>query len=279
MKLSRAASFFNRTEFVDAYSGALVALGQLQPYTDNTRDSATAQRRTASLGPGFARPLRGVVSILGDRYVMGNAHTDVHRGEAMRSQVTLHLADLDLELLTFAKACTGAAGRHVWGNTVFVKDAAFTEQTSELTPIYQGALAAVELDQAFDMVRAGQRLYLVRSVMVGAAGIGETVMEELVPEAVQAVTVHKVTFDQVAGQGAQVDLPATAIFVRWQALFRYGSAVSPRYSADSRMALLSSSIGVKVGDLMTNAFGTKTRVTSVTQRDGVDICSLVIYED
>jgi hypothetical protein len=106
MRLRKVADFFNKTRFLDAYTGEFLAFGQLAPFSDSTRDSLSAERHIGSFSPDFTAPVRGVVEVEGQKFIMGSIRIDVHAGVRMRAQVPMHDAATLVEVLTLDQVCS-----------------------------------------------------------------------------------------------------------------------------------------------------------------------------
>lgn len=240
MKLSRVAGYFNRVPCVDAYTGDLAFKCQVAPYDDSRRDSAMVARRILSVGPDAVIPPRRVVLAEGQRYVLGEDNPDIFNGAVIRRALIAHSAPHQVTIQTLSDVCSGAAGQTAFGNLAWVKNAAFTEQGSELVPEYQFFLSATEPVAVSTVLTVQGQPYLVRAVDRGASGLLIPVAEQMSLSALDpSATVRVSTYNKVAGSSAEQSTTARVLSLRWQSLYHYGHKGSPSYGPDEQVMLVS----------------------------------------
>lgn len=92
MDLSVAASMFDDQSVFDAYTGALLFVGQPLNYDGSVRDSVASWRQSVSAAE-ITTPDRGVVTFGGDNFLTGRVVKDFFQGDVIRENVILHPCD------------------------------------------------------------------------------------------------------------------------------------------------------------------------------------------
>lgn len=238
MKLSKAAAYFNKTRFLDAYTGALAFKGQLTAYDDSRRDSVTTERRVISVAPDVTLPARRTVAMEGETFILGTLIPDTFRGSKIRQAIIAQSAPIPCGIKTAGQLCSGAPGTDAFCNKVWVKNIAYTEQTSDLIPEYQIYFAEGEPVEVGGFIQAEGNVYFVRAVDDGASGIPCAVAEQLAADALAVATFGISTFDKVESRSTRVDVQAQVVQVRWQAGFRLNNRTTPKFGAGESLAIV-----------------------------------------
>ena len=76
MKLAAAAVYFDRDSVYDGYTGTLLFEAQFASYDGSQPDGSFSRRRTISAGPSIAHPARSVVTVHGEKWIVGEFITD-----------------------------------------------------------------------------------------------------------------------------------------------------------------------------------------------------------
>lgn len=271
MRLSDAASYFDRTPVNDGYTGDFLFNAQMGLYDDTKRDSEVAERRVISTAAGVEIPARRVVELLGACYILGKANPDVHDGEVVRQGLVAHEASTLAQIKTLEQASLGLAGVEAWSAHAWVKNKAFSEQDSVLTPEFHLFFAATEVMRKNLVVSYQDQLYIVRAHNIGAAGLRVVTAEEIEDPSFDTGTV-RAGYDPVAGTFATVDQTIKLLRVRWQALFKYGSNLDTAFGPDEEQFVIAKSEFTAVpGARITLSDGT-FKVSSVDSVENVWVC-------
>ncbi len=271
MRLASVASFFDRTPCNDGYSGDFLFLAQMGLYDDTKRDSEVAERRIISTAADVDLPARGVVEMLDARYILGKSNPDVHDGEIIRLGHVAHEASTLATIRTLAQASLQEAGVQAWSAHAWVKNKAFTEQDSTLTPEFHLFFSNAETLRKNLVVEYQGISYIIRAKNLGAAGIQVTTAEEIEDPVFEEATVAA-GYDPVAGTFSTSTQPVKVMRVRWQALFKYGSSLSTPFGPDEEQFIIAkSSYGATVGARIVVSDGT-FKVKTVDSVEDVWVC-------
>lgn len=229
MKLSEAASFFDRVEIRDSATLKTLFKGQIDPYDDSKRDANAAYRRILSVRPGTAIPVSRSVYFFDAHWLIGTAETD-GLDEQHRTKYVAQRAYVQLKVSRLSGFLSGAVVVTLRASPQWVKDAG-QEEVSSFTPqkfdIFLPAGADVRVQ---DILWEAGVAYLVLAPHEGASGF--LVAHALKLDSVLPVAATLTTRSYNAVTGGYSNSVATAINalpVRWQSLFVYGSQASERY--------------------------------------------------
>jgi hypothetical protein len=254
MRLSTAASFFDKTVCADAFAPATTFLGQLDVFDDSKRDGATVLRRVLSTDPSIALPARRVLLIDGVYWIVGQNQDDHFNGAAIRRKYVIQRADGSVQIQTVAEAIAGAGGTATYGAKLWVKDLKEIEVSSKLTAYFNIYLPAPEAPTAGQIITLAGVLYMVRGVFKSAAGFLAAEVSELEAGAVAAATYSSAgAYDPSSDSYTPVDTPVTVLNMRWQDDYTYTGEASPKYAEGDRKAYVRTSeiAAAKAGDRVT----------------------------
>lgn len=272
MRLRAAASHFDRMVCNDAYSGAQVFRAQLGLYDDNRRDSETAQRRVLSVASGVTLPARRVVAAAGTRFILGHANPDYSHQSIVRVGYVVHEATELAQVRSLAQVCLNQPGFTAWAGRSWVKNLAYSEQSSRLVPQYHIHFAANEPVATQSIVTFGSRLHVVRAVEPGQGGTLVCTSDELPEPAVEMATVTNSTYDPVNDTFTGTPQAVRVLRVRWQSLFQYRNQVAPKFESDEMQVVVAKSVmTVNVGALFELSDG-DWKVSSVQSEGDVWLC-------
>lgn len=240
MLLSSAASFFDRTPCTDAYTGELLFMAQMSLYDDTKRDSEASERRVISTAAGVELPLRRVVEMLGAKYILGKANPDVFNGEVVRLGHVAHEASVKAHVKTLSQASLGQTGTEVWAAHAWVKNQAFTEQDSNLTPQFHLFFSTTEQVRKNCVVEYAGVLYITRAWNIGASGLLVALAEEITDPSFETAQA-RTGYDRVLGQFTGSDQPVRLLRLRWQSLFDYGTRLAQPFGPDECQLVISKS--------------------------------------
>jgi hypothetical protein len=271
MLLTSAASFFDRTPCNDGYTGAFLFNAQMALYDDTKRDREVAERRVISTAADVDLPARGVVEMLGARYILGKANPDVFDGEVVRLGHVAHEASTLAEIKTLDQAALNTAGIEAWSAHAWVKNKAFTEQDSTLTPEFHIFFSATESLRRNLVIKYQDTNYIVRTKNIGAAGLLVTTAEEIDDPSFEEGVVRS-GYDPVLGTFSTTETPIKLMRLRWQALFRYNNSMVNSFGPDEEQFVISKSqMTAAPGSQITLASGT-FRINSVDDIENTWVC-------
>lgn len=267
LTLADASAFFDRTPVLDPLTGDRLFYGQMDPYDDSKRDSATAYRRVLSVKPGTPMPASRTVRIFGAVWLVGGKEVD-GLDVAHRDKYVLHPATAQFSIRTLAEHLAGTAGTPTWGDREWVKYGKETAVSSRPVPLYNLYLpvgvAIAERQIAWDGVEA----LLISSVGLQPSGV-QAALGELLGDPVATATVSSNVYDPAAGSytaGSTVSVPC--LQVRWQALYEYDSQADAKYQEGDTNFVVPLGTAVDNSTVVTLG-GVAWRVLSVEELAGV----------
>jgi hypothetical protein len=274
--LSAAASFFDNTPCYDGYTGLLAFKAQMSLYDGSKRDSEMTDRRHLSAAPGVQIPARRVIQIDDTRYIVGHAYSDHYRGQAIRQGLVAHEAKHLVQLRTLAEVCLAQPGFEAWSGKAFVKNLAFTEQTSLLPRQEHFHFSTTEpVGHAAVITLAGEH-FLVREVEDGVAGTRVALADEL-PGPVVISIILPGAYDPLTETSGPASAPITALQVRWQSLFRRGHRAAPEFGPeDAQLVIAKASATPAVGARVTTPDGVRF-LQSVMPFEDVWLCKAALH--
>lgn len=272
MRLAAAARAFNKTECLDAYSGRRAFFGQFGLYDDNKRDSETAERRILSVEDGITVPSRRVIEAAGTRWIVGHSNPDSFRGRTVRQGLVVHEATYLSEVRTLEQVCLNQVGIKAWAGRAWIKNLAFTEQSSDLVPQYHIHYSSTEAVGQDNILTFEDELHVARVVTTGPSGTLIVLADRLPEPVVEVATVSGGVYDPVAGQMSAGSGSVRVIRVRWQSLFQYRHASAPTFGpADIQVVIAKASMTPSVGIKLEMSDGT-WQLASVISEGAVWLC-------
>jgi len=229
MKLSDVSTYFDLIPVTHPTTGVLLFKGQVDPYDDSRRDSASAYRRILSVKPGTALPTPPVVRLMGQNWLVGAMEPDgwaeLHREKYVIQQAPLpasvsRLSGFLSSTVAFATHCA----------PYWVKDAKQLEVSAETPPLYEVALAKDSDVRVHDVIWGAGFAYLALSPRLMASGILLALTLRLDQTTPIPASLTNRAYDPVSGEySSPAATNVNALKVRWQSLYQYGSQMAERY--------------------------------------------------
>jgi hypothetical protein len=285
MRLLDAARFFDRTEFVDAYSPTISLFkGQTSLYDDSLRDGTTVVRKIMSVAPGVSLPARRCVKAHDEVFIVGGIHKDSFDGEVIREKYNLHRADGLGTLKTTDQALRNLAGTDLYASRLWVKDLKEMEISSKLPSFLNIYVASSETVLAGGLILLSGRWHLVRNTFVSAAGFLVCESDELPAGCLTTATytsraagAYSPATDTV---GAAAPASVAILAHRWQDDYEYVRLAADDYEQGDIVAKVSSTqvTTADAGDTFTLASGIKYKVLAAAS-DGAGAWELHCRRD
>lgn len=256
MEFKNVARFFDRDSCYDGYSGALLFQAQLASYDSSQPDGTIQRRRTLSLAPDLVAsvPSHRVLTIHGDKWLLGTFITDGFYDEAVRSTASAKFVTGSYQVLTPAEAANHATTGRALFASVDARREYLDSESSEYLSQYVVNVANSETALMGKFLRLGSTLYHVRS---DAADINGHL--ELITDAVEwpyassplVTAVTAGTYDPIletSTGGASV----AALAMPRRLLFRdYASGTPKAEDGDSTLLISKLVYTPKVGESIT----------------------------
>lgn len=252
LTLAEASTYFDRTEVLDADSGRILFLGQMDIYDDVRRDSGGAYRRILSVAPGTVMPAHRALRVHGVVWLAGGMESDgletVHRDKYVlqRTQGRLSVSRLGAYLL-------GTPANLLWGAVEWVKDGKEINSSSRSHAQSTGYFAQGADVREYDIVDASGVMHLVTSVHPQPSGyLAATCVETEFPLA--NATLATRVYDPALGKyTASVSTTVPALRVRWQVLYEFASDADARFRPGDCVIALPAGTAVATKDTLTLA--------------------------
>lgn len=277
MRLAAAARRFDNTLCLDGYGGFQSFQGQFSLYDGSRRDAEVTARQHLSVSPDVVVPPRRVILVDGVRHILGHGTPDHFNGKKIRVGYATNEATILAQVRTLEAISLREDGVSAWAGKSWVKNLAYTAQTSDLPK--QGHLHFSRTEPVYVgcVVTLGTQHYLVREVDDGVAGFRVALGDEMPGVVVQDVTFGPSVYDPVAEAYVGSPTPARVVQVRWQSLFSYGHRDAPDFGPeDVQLAVAKSVLTPKPGMIVQTASG-RRYVESVMDYRGVWLCRAVLH--
>lgn len=267
MKLSDAASYFDRLNFFDAYSGTKLFKGQFDLFDGSKRDGITDERRTFSAKASITMPTRGAVIVNGQPFIVGGPNPDFFDDSAIRVGYVISKVDGMATVRSLSQAIDAAGGTMAYAARSFLKEAREISESANVYPIYELVFAVGETLAPTNVVGLAGRHYLVRSVYTGQSGFLKALVDEMPEPVVISGVWAAQSLDPVTEIVTPTNTTVSALLVRWQSGFEFLTAASMRYTPGDEIAIVKSTVGSPAtGDLFTIG-GVARRILAVVPID------------
>lgn len=273
MRLKDVSRRFDKTPCRDAYSGAVLFNGQMAPWMEVLRDAVTYERRVLSVRPGINMPTRRALQAAGSNWIVGSKNIDLWLGEEIRHGYTLQEASVLARLLTLEEALAGATGTQAYCGRAWIKDEAFTQQSSAVVAQFEVFMGVNESAPSGSLIDFGGDLLVVHSSHTTEAQMLRATCESLGTAASSTASVTHGVWNPVTEQlsGSAVTIPV--IRMRWQSLYAYGSPSAPRMEADDQQMVMSAtSVPKPVGAVVQFSDSSRWSVRSATRYGSAWLC-------
>ena len=253
MDLHDVAQAFDHDQLYDGYTGVELFKCQSASYDDSTSDGATIRRRIISHAPAFNIPTRRVVTLYGERWLVGAGVTDGYQGEPIRKQYTMKRADAALALLTPGQACTAAAGTLVYAQRVYFKDTSNGLTDTEMDTFWNIFVAPGELAAKGSFFRdtTNSRLYRVRGDYLPTEGLRVCQSDELDTDARLSVVFDSGAWNPVTEVRSAGTTTVNGIWLELPKFYRFRHRAESMIQPGDRALFIANTYTPKVGDKFT----------------------------
>ena len=135
-ELHDVALHFDDIEAVDAYTGDYLFKAQFNSFDESSTDGSVERKRTMSAAPNLNLPLRRVIQIFGENWIIGNGNSDGIFNRAIRKNYWLKRADPVMECLTPGQLLNGLPGFSFHASKHYLKDTVNGVTDSEYDPFW-----------------------------------------------------------------------------------------------------------------------------------------------
>lgn len=266
LKLSAAASFFDRTPVLDAYTGEVLCMGQVDPYDDSKRDAGAAYRRVLSVTPGQALPAHGAVSVFGSTWLLGRRERDGLE-DLHRDKYVLQPADSLVKVSSLTEFLSGSHREQVYAAAEPVKTGKEAESSSDVVAFSNVYVAPSVAVSKHEVLWTASQAYLVLLPQSLPSGL-RAAYSLLLEYGPVTATINSRVFDPVQGKHqAGASVVTQALRVRWQSLFEYQGQLAQRYQEGDDVLVLPAGTTVDVSSTV-SAYGRTWSVLAVDDLGG-----------
>ncbi len=269
MDLKDAARYYDKDPVYDGYSGALLFYGHTKPHDDHASSGATSRRRTLVTVPASTAPARGVVTLYGERWLMGSNNPDTYMGNAIRRSFDLKKTTGLLKLLTPGQACLGSSGTDFYAHKEYFKDMQDSLSESEYDTMWNIFCPLSESVVTGSFFKEGSTLLHVRNVYTTVELLAVAEVDELDADAAQSAV-----FTSNAQINLVTDLPISSavttpvIQTDVPKFYRFRTEVeADRKPGDRTVFVAKSAIAPKVGANFTMLGQTWRALAVVSEND------------
>lgn len=232
MRLHDAARRFHDTQAYDGYTGAKAFLCAFSSFDDHSADGATARRRVLNLMPADTVPTRRVISIYGERWLVGVGAPDSFAGTQIRVNHSMKKATDLAALLTPAQACAAAAGTPAYVQRKYFRDTANGQTDAQIDTFWNVFVAPGEPVQRGTFIRCSGELLRTRGEYLPIEGLLVAQCDTLDPGAVQTLTfVSNGTYNPGTDALTAISTAVGAIAIDMSKLYAYRAESDPKLVA------------------------------------------------
>jgi hypothetical protein len=222
MDLIDASSYFDQDIVRDGYTNQMLFWGHTLPHDDHTSSGATVRRRTLVTEPGTQAPLRRVIQVNDEYWLVGNNNPDSFQGEIVRRNYGLKKSSGLASLLSPAEACLAAPGLKLHIQREYFRDVTDTQTSSEWDVMWNVFIPFNEPAAKGMFLRLGTSIMRIRNLYQSVDEFQVAEADELDVDAFQSLEfIKKSKPNLVTGKqetesirvtGIQIDFPKSYSF-------------------------------------------------------------------
>jgi hypothetical protein len=160
----------------------------------------------------------------------------------------------------------------------WVKNAAYIEQTSLLTPQFHLHFAPSEPIVVNMLCSFDGKEFIVRAINRGPSGFIVATCEEVPQPCIETAVLTRVgAYDPVAEQFSTSSLNIKVVRLRWQSLYQYGSLIAPKYGPEDIQTVIAKAAATPVAGSRLAMSDGEWQIASVDDGGDVWLCRTVRY--
>ena len=254
MKLQSAARMGDTVVASDAYGTAQVMV-QYDPMSYAKIDGVSVRKRQISAAPSVAMPARGVITIDGQKYLVGHGAPDYWRGKAIRVSYVIQGADGLANLQTIGQALEGTAPVTAYAAVVFAKYLPDANDSSRMPPQYQVFLAGAEEAPEDTLIGLEGAFYLVKQSYISTSGLRVALANIVDEPCFETVSFANRVYDPVSDSYTSAGTSIKIFRIKWSESFTYLSKASEGFERGDIQVFMLKSSTPKPSDLLTLSDG------------------------
>lgn len=265
MKLSTAATYFDKQVFTDAYTGAEAFLGQMDLFNGTVRDGLTSVRSVISTAPNLAVPARRAV-LLGDTvWMLGtDRNQDFFRTAPIRDNYIAHRSDGLAEVKTISQELSVITGLMAHAAAIWIKGEKEDAESSAVSNNIEVYLAGSESVPNGNLIKLNNLWYSVRYTYLTTTGFVAAVGDQLDAPNFEVASYAKRAYNALTDAHTSTPVNVKLLRIRWQEKFEYLSQASTKYTPGDDVLMVSAAdvSAPTTGDLITLSDGVR-RIESI----------------
>ena len=247
MKLKNVSKFFDKTKAVDAYNAFYSFKCQVEPLDMYRTEGTRIKIRNMSTAPEVVIPVRRVIKIDDQAYIVSDSSLDHWSGEAIRNRYVLQGADHVVEIRTIAQVLKDVPGVQAYASIDFNKYGTDERDSSEYHPQYHIYFGKETVGEDV-LIHTVDRNYLVKNSYLTPAGIVDALANELDDPVVQVTVSTGRSYNPVTDSYTATTVSVRAVRVRWQEYFEYLTQGSTKYERGDAQLFVLPAVQAKAGD-------------------------------
>lgn len=235
------AKHFDDITANDGYSGVAALKGQFNTHDETSVSGSTERKRTMSVAPGTVLPVRRVVEVFGERYIIGDGNTDGIFDRPVRKAYWLKRSDTLATVRMPGELISGAPGVQMYVNQDYMKDLVNVNTDSEYDPYWRIFASISEAVPKGAFISVSGLLLRVRTSHVELSGFIEAQSDELDVGLLQTVTIPgSSTYNPVTDTYTATPTALQAIVLDAYKLYRYQTWADSKVNAGDLTLIMSS---------------------------------------
>jgi hypothetical protein len=269
MEFAAVASYFNNDPVYDAYTGAYLFHCHSKAATDQTSAGATIRRRSMTTTVDVTAPARGVITLLGEPWLVGNSSIDSFQGVSIRRIWDIKRGTSPMHMLTPAEACADAGGTLLYAQKELYKDSGNPKAYSDWDPLWGVSVTPNEAANVRGkFLREGSTLYRVRGVYAEVNGLCMLEADEFDADARQSATFTTGVLNLVTDKFNEISTTLPVVQADSLKFYRYRAQVEADNQPGDRVVFVASASIAPQPNSELTMMGARWRVlTSIVEQD------------
>lgn len=249
MKLRSAAKYFDRDSVYDAYTGDYLFRAQFSSFDGSQPDGQFQKRRTMSMAPDIVLPSRRVITVQGQKWVVGEPVVEAFNNRAIRKSTSAKLVSDEFVLLTKGQA----AGKSVNGltklyaHTKYLKDTVNVTTDGDYDPYYNVFMSQTEKPIDGWFLRSSEKLFFIRSIYKDIEGFFVAGCDEIATlnyertgwdRDAEVDAIFDGAYDPVTDSTSGSAGTANGIILDFYKVYQYATAADPKGVSGDRVLII-----------------------------------------
>ena len=251
-ELVDVAAHFDDIAVLDGYTGDKLFDAQFNTFDESSISGNVEKKRTMSVRYGTSMPARRLITMFGERWVIGGSNTDGIYNTAIRSSYWLKRSEDLMSVLTPAQALAGSGGFTAYASRMFDNDTQNNGTDSQLDPYWSVFFSTSENVATGSILKLGTKYFRVRSMHDELSGFRLAASDELDTNPLVTVGITQQTgWNPITEVNSTSQVNVPGLLLNMYKLYRLGST-SDRKLNPGDMSLLTAAPIVAGSTVMVN---------------------------